>query len=560
MSTYAIGDVQGCYAELRSLLRACGFDARRDRLWFAGDLVNRGPNSLDVLRFAADFGDRAHVVLGNHDLHLVASARGIRKPRARDTFHDVLDAADGEALIDWLRARPMIHHDPERACVMVHAGIPPAWTIADAIGHGGELSRALRAPNHPQLVAHLYGNKPDEWRDALAGFDRLRFIANAFTRMRYCHADGRLDFSETRPPGDQDPSLTPWFMLRDGGVDRVRIVFGHWATLRLRTAPPAAPARPSHRHRMRMGRLADRVTPRRRSGIRGRLRGRRAVKRLPAAAIAAHRHLEHVPMPGAVRPPAGRDRRRDGREPRHRTGRRPGRAPPCRFGPVPRRPARSPMKPPSIAPAIAIVAATAGNRVIGRGGGLPWRLPADLARFRALTMGKPIVMGRRTHESIGRGPRRPAQHRRLPPPPATGCRDVPWRRRSTRRWRRRQASRQRRRRRRSRSSAARASTGRPCPLPSAFISRWCTRRSTETSGSRCWNPAHGGKSSRTRARRRCAQPLRHELHRVGEASPRIGGYAADRRVAGRRRRVGVEVSASAPGGLRRLSVTPRPAP
>ena len=238
MSTYAIGDVQGCYAELRSLLRACGFDARRDRLWFAGDLVNRGPNSLDVLRFAADFGDRAHVVLGNHDLHLVASARGIRKPRARDTFHDVLDAADGEALIDWLRTRPMIHHDPERACVMVHAGIPPAWTIADAIGHGGELSRALRAPNHPRLVAHLYGNKPDEWRDALAGFDRLRFIANAFTRMRYCHADGRLDFSETRPPGDQDPSLTPWFMLRDGGVDRVRIVFGHWATLQLRTALP----------------------------------------------------------------------------------------------------------------------------------------------------------------------------------------------------------------------------------------------------------------------------------------------------------------------------------
>ena len=238
MPTYAIGDVQGCYTELRSLLRACGFDARRDRLWFAGDLVNRGPNSLDVLRFAADLGDRAYTVLGNHDLHLVASARGIRRPRARDTFHDVLDAADGETLVDWLRSRPLAHLDPEREAVMVHAGIAPAWTVAEALGHAAELSRALRAPDHPRLLEGMYGDEPDEWRDALAGFDRLRFITNAFTRMRYCHADGRLDFSETRPPGGQDHSLTPWFMLRDEGADRVRIVFGHWATLQLHTALP----------------------------------------------------------------------------------------------------------------------------------------------------------------------------------------------------------------------------------------------------------------------------------------------------------------------------------
>ena len=238
MPTYAIGDVQGCYTELRSLLRACGFDARRDRLWFVGDLVNRGPNSLDVLRFVADLGDRACTVLGNHDLHLVASARGIRRPRARDTFHDVLDAADGETLVDWLRSRPLAHLDPEREAVMVHAGIAPAWTVDGALGHAAELSRALRAPDHPWLLTHMYGNEPDEWRDALAGFDRLRFIANAFTRMRYCHADGRLDFSEAGPPGGQDPSLTPWFMLRDEGADRVRIVFGHWATLQLRTPLP----------------------------------------------------------------------------------------------------------------------------------------------------------------------------------------------------------------------------------------------------------------------------------------------------------------------------------
>ena len=238
MPTYVIGDVQGCYPELRALLRECGFDPRRDRLWFVGDLVNRGPRSLDVLRFVADLGDRAHVVLGNHDLHLMASARGARRPRGKDTFHDVLEAADGDALIDWLRGRPMIHHDPERAFVMVHAGIAPAWTVGDAIRYGEELSRALKAPNHRRLLSNMYGNEPDQWRDSLTGLNRLRFIANAFTRMRYCHADGRLDVTESRPPGDQDPSLTPWFMLRDGGADRVRIAFGHWATLQLRATLP----------------------------------------------------------------------------------------------------------------------------------------------------------------------------------------------------------------------------------------------------------------------------------------------------------------------------------
>ncbi len=233
MSTYAVGDVQGCYPELRSLLRECGFDARRDRLWFVGDLVNRGPCSLEVLRFVADLGDRAHTVLGNHDLHLVATARGVRGLRGKDTFDDVLDATDGDALVDWLRDRPMLHHDPERAFVMVHAGIAPAWTVDDAIRHGAELSGALRSPGHRRLLKNVYGDEPGRWRDSLAGFDRLRFIANAFTRMRYCHADGRLDFRETRPPGAGDPSLAPWYTLREAGADGVGIVFGHWATLQL---------------------------------------------------------------------------------------------------------------------------------------------------------------------------------------------------------------------------------------------------------------------------------------------------------------------------------------
>ena len=236
MATYAIGDVQGCYRELRSLLRACGFDARRDTLWFVGDLVNRGPSSLDVLRFVTDLGDRAQTVLGNHDLHLVASARGIRPLRAKDTFQDVLDAPDGEELVDWLRERPVIHRDADRGFVMVHAGIAPAWTIDDALVHGAELSRALRAPNHARLLSGMYGNEPDAWQETLTGIDRLRFTTNAFTRMRYCRRDSRLDFSDTGPPGTQDPSLVPWFELRDARADGTRIVFGHWATLQVEAA------------------------------------------------------------------------------------------------------------------------------------------------------------------------------------------------------------------------------------------------------------------------------------------------------------------------------------
>lgn len=236
MATYAIGDVQGCYRELRSLLRACGFDARRDTLWFVGDLVNRGPSSLDVLRFVTDLGDRAQTVLGNHDLHLVASARGIRPLRAKDTFQDVLDAPDGEELVDWLRERPVIHRDADRGFVMVHAGIAPAWTIDDALVHGAELSQALRAPDHARLLSGMYGNEPDRWRKSLSGIDRLRFTTNACTRMRYCRRDGRLDFSDTGPPGTQSPSLVPWFTLRDAHADGTRIVFGHWATLQVEAA------------------------------------------------------------------------------------------------------------------------------------------------------------------------------------------------------------------------------------------------------------------------------------------------------------------------------------
>ena len=235
MPTYVVGDVQGCYAELRSLLRDIDFSRRRDRLWFAGDLVNRGAGSLEVLRLVADLGDGAVTVLGNHDLHLVATACGIRKLRRKDTFHDVLEAGDGDALIGWLRTRPLMHADRDHEAVMVHAGITPAWSIDDAMACAAELAQALHEPDFRRFLSHMYGNEPNAWEDSLAGFARLRYITNAFTRMRYCHADGRLDFSELRPPGEQDPSLTPWYSLRRYDADRVRIVFGHWATLQVRT-------------------------------------------------------------------------------------------------------------------------------------------------------------------------------------------------------------------------------------------------------------------------------------------------------------------------------------
>ena len=233
MSTYVIGDVQGCYPELRSLLRDVDFSRGRDRLWFVGDLVNRGPGSLEVLRFVADLGDGAITVLGNHELHLVATACGIRKLRRKDTFQDVLDAADGDALIDWLRTWPLMHRDREQETVMAHAGIAPAWTVDDAAGCAAELEQALRAPDYTRFLATMYGNEPDAWKDSLTGSDRLRFITNALTRMRYCHRTGRLDFSDAGPPGAQDPSLVPWFELRDARADNTRIVFGHWATLQL---------------------------------------------------------------------------------------------------------------------------------------------------------------------------------------------------------------------------------------------------------------------------------------------------------------------------------------
>lgn len=233
MALYAIGDVQGCYEELLALLAEMHFGPG-DRLWFVGDLVNRGPKSAAVLRFVRDLGERAVVVLGNHDLHLVTQHEGFERPRADDTFDDVLRARDRKDLVDWLRTRPMMHVDGDYA--LVHAGLLPAWTIDQSLALAREVETALRASNYREFLAHMYGSRPDRWRDELTGWDRLRVIVNAMTRMRFCTPDGKMDFhakGKTAPRGHR-----PWFDLRP--ANEPCIVCGHWSALGLRMAPRLA--------------------------------------------------------------------------------------------------------------------------------------------------------------------------------------------------------------------------------------------------------------------------------------------------------------------------------
>ncbi len=229
MATYAIGDVQGCYDELEALLVRLKFDPARDRLWFVGDLVNRGPKSLEVLRFVRALGAAATVVLGNHDLHLVCLFEGFAKRRADDTLDALLDAPDAAELVAWLRVQPLMH--AEGGYAMVHAGLLPQWTVARSLTLASEVEAALRGPGYRDFLAHLYGSQPARWDDALAGWDRLRVIVNAMTRMRFCSTAGEM---ELRASGaESPPGYRPWFEYRPGG-ERTTLVCGHWSALGLR--------------------------------------------------------------------------------------------------------------------------------------------------------------------------------------------------------------------------------------------------------------------------------------------------------------------------------------
>jgi bis(5'-nucleosyl)-tetraphosphatase (symmetrical) len=230
MAVWAIGDLQGCLVELETLLECVGYAPGRDQLWFVGDLVNRGPASLEALRFVERLGDDARIVLGNHDLHLLAVARGGAKLRGGDrSLQEILDAPDRERLLDWLQSQPLLHHDEAIGWTMVHAALPPQWDLALARRCAAELELALRGTHSGRLFASMYGNRPDRWRDDLEGDDRLRFITNALTRLRACDASGRMLLEFKGPLEEMPAGALPWFRAPDRRWAGARIVCGHWS-------------------------------------------------------------------------------------------------------------------------------------------------------------------------------------------------------------------------------------------------------------------------------------------------------------------------------------------
>jgi bis(5'-nucleosyl)-tetraphosphatase (symmetrical) len=238
MAVYAVGDLQGCLDPLERLLEQVRFDPAVDRLWLVGDLVNRGPDSTGCLRFVRGLGPAAVTVLGNHDLHLLALRAGVRSPRPRDTLHEVLRHPDADELLDWLAARPLLHHDPDLAWTLVHAGIPPHWGLRQALTEAAAVGEILRdRAAREAFFERMYGNWPNLWSDRLTGPDRLRYAVNALTRMRFVAPDGALDLEESGPPGSAPAPLLPWFEARPRAMQGQAIVFGHWSALGYREGP-----------------------------------------------------------------------------------------------------------------------------------------------------------------------------------------------------------------------------------------------------------------------------------------------------------------------------------
>jgi len=231
MAVYAIGDLQGCHAEFMALLEQLRFDPARDRLWLTGDLVNRGPASLEVLRTVRSLGSAATVVLGNHDLHLLAMAWAPKTVRRREPeLQAVLDAPDAGELLAWLSARPLMHRNREIGWALIHAGLPPQWTLADAEACAREIEGALRE-RPMDLLAEMYGDTPDCWSPALAGPGRLRFAVNCLTRLRFVDADGHLLLGLKGPPAGAPPGAIPWYRHPERATRNDRILFGHWSAL-----------------------------------------------------------------------------------------------------------------------------------------------------------------------------------------------------------------------------------------------------------------------------------------------------------------------------------------
>jgi bis(5'-nucleosyl)-tetraphosphatase (symmetrical) len=230
MARFAIGDIQGCVTELRALLEAIRFSPDRDQLWFVGDLVNRGPHSLECLRLIRALGDNAVVVLGNHDLHLLAMVFGSHlQDKPGDTLHDILRAPDRAAILQWLLERPLAHQDPTHGELLIHAGLVPQWSVPQTLLLAQEVRHALLT-DPEAFFDHMYGDKPDRWSEQLMGADRIRFIVNCLTRLRVCTAEGRVALKAKGPPVP-DSTLLPWFEIPDRASRDTRIIFGHWSAL-----------------------------------------------------------------------------------------------------------------------------------------------------------------------------------------------------------------------------------------------------------------------------------------------------------------------------------------
>jgi bis(5'-nucleosyl)-tetraphosphatase (symmetrical) len=239
VTRYAIGDVQGCYEELRALVARLKFSSDRDQLWFVGDLVNRGPKSVEVLRYVRSLGENALVVLGNHDLHLLALSFGKRRKRKSDTLDDILDAPDRQQLLEWLIARPLAHFDAANRDLLVHAGVVPQWTVETTCRLAAEVQAALRG-NPTAVFDHMYGDEPDRWSEALTGTDRTRFVINVLTRLRVCTSEGQIDLKMKGKPEGADAGYRPWFEVEGRRTGDVRVVFGHWSALGLVLKPGLA--------------------------------------------------------------------------------------------------------------------------------------------------------------------------------------------------------------------------------------------------------------------------------------------------------------------------------
>ena len=235
MATYAVGDIQGCFDAFSRLLDRCNFDPARDKLWLVGDLVNRGPRSLETLRFVRNLGSAAVMVLGNHDLSLLMAAEGFGKRGKNDTFNDVLDASDCQELLDWLRHQPLCHVDG--GYCMVHAGLLPQWTASEARRLAAEVETALAGPKWREFLSNMWGSEPASWRDDLEGWPRLRVIVNAMTRMRFCSPEGAMDFSVKGEVSKAPEGFVPWFQLPNRRSTESVLITGHWSALGLKVMP-----------------------------------------------------------------------------------------------------------------------------------------------------------------------------------------------------------------------------------------------------------------------------------------------------------------------------------